>query len=152
MMSKPTTAQLITAVREQLVAAVVPSIDDAAQQKLLAMIDHLLQTVAVRAEHEIDWMVNHSCDVVDLAEDMVGAQAAPPEVVAALSRYHEHHGSSLAASVVTVNYGLAGELLAAMLEATVSDTGKYGLAARQLLKSDVARGVQIVGEFELIPP
>ncbi len=152
MMSKPTSAQLITAVREHLTAAILPSIDDSGQQKLLGMIDHLLQTVAVRAEHEIDWMVNHNRDVVALAQDMDDAGAAPAEVRAALQRYREEVGNSLATSVVTANYGLAAELLAAMLEATVTDTGRFGLAARQLLKSDVARGVQIVGEFELVPP
>lgn len=152
MMSKPSTMQLITAVREHLAAAILPAITDVGQQKLLAMIDHLLQTASVRAEHEIDWMVEHTREVVALGQDMVDTGSATVDVVAALSRYRELHGTSLTASSVTADYGLAAELLAAMLEVTVSDAGKYGSAARDLLARDVARGVQIVGEFELIAP
>jgi hypothetical protein len=152
MMSKPTTAQLVTAIRENLSAAILPAVSDAGQQKLLAMIDHLMQTIAVRAEHEIDWMVTHNRAVVALAQDMVQAAAAPAPVIAALTRYRENHSTSLAASAVTADHALAAEVLATMLEATISDTGEFGLAARELLEHDVAHGVQIVGEFELVPP
>jgi hypothetical protein len=152
MMSKPTTVQLVTAIRENLSAAILPAISDPGQQKLLAMIDHLMQTIAVRAEHEIDWMVTHNRAVVALAQDMVQAAEAPAPVIAALARYRENHSASLAASAVTADYALAAEVLATILEATISDTGEFGLAARELLERDVAHGVQIVGEFELVPP
>jgi len=152
MMSRPTTAQLVDAIRENLSAAILPAIDDPGQQKLLAMIDHLLQTVAVRAEHEIDWMVTHNRAVVALAQDVVEAGSAPEPVIAALARYRENHSTSLAAREVTANYALAAEVLAAMLEASISDAGEFGGAARELLQRDVEHGVQIVGEFELVPP
>ena len=152
MMSKPSTVQLISVIREHLSDAIAPAVSDAGQQKLLAMIDHLLQTIAVRAEHEIDWMINHVHDVVALADDMVNTASTPAAVIEALDRYREQHQVSLTASAVTANYGLAAAVLAAILEATVTDTGEHGSAARRLLQRDVARGVQVVGEFELVPP
>jgi hypothetical protein len=152
MMSKPSVAQLVTAIREHLSGVILPATSDPGHQKLVAMMDHLLQTIAVRAQHEIDWMVTHNRDVVALAEDIVSTASAPAAVIEALDRYREQCGPSLTASAVTANYGLAAEVLATILEATVSDTGEYGSAARGLLQRDVARGVQVVGEFELVPP
>ena len=67
-MSTPSVAALATAIREQLSTAIAPALADDGQKKLLAIIDHLLSTIAVRAEHEIDWMVAHTADVVELAQ------------------------------------------------------------------------------------
>jgi energy-coupling factor transporter ATP-binding protein EcfA2 len=155
MMSTPTVVQLITAIREQLSDVIAPALDDTGARKLLAMIDHLLQTIAVRAEHEIDWMVSHIDAVVSLAATLVAAGDegdAHAAVASALRRYHQDKKPSLAASAVTENYALAGEVLSVVLEATVSDDGPLALRARELLGRDVEHGVDIVGEFELVPP
>lgn len=152
-MSTPSVAALLTAIRDQLSTAISPALADERQKKLLAVIDHLLQTVAVRSEHEIDWMVGHSTDVVELAERFVAGGAAPQPVAAALQRYHEGKQPGLTARVVTANFALAAEVLSTMLEATASDNGEIAVAAKELMASDVQRGVEIVGDdFELVPP
>lgn len=155
MMSTPTVVQLITAIREQLSDVIAPALDDTGARKPLAMIDHLLQTIAVRAEHEIDWMVSHIDAVVSLAAMLVAAGDEGDEqaaVASALRCYHQDMKPSLAASAVTKNYALAQEVLSAVLEATVSDDGPLAVRARELLGRDVEHGVDIVGEFELVPP
>jgi hypothetical protein len=151
-MSTPSVVALISAIRAQLDTVVVPAVDDEAARKTLAMVDHLLQTIAVRAEHEIDWMVEHVADVTELAAQYVAAGIGGVAVSSALDAYRAGSGHGLSASVVTGNYALAATVLSAMLEATVTDDGVLALAARALLRRDVARGVEVVGEFELVPP
>jgi Arc/MetJ-type ribon-helix-helix transcriptional regulator len=155
MMSTPTVVQLIAAIRSQLADVVAPAVDDPAAGKVLGIIDHLLQTIEVRAEHEIDWMVSHIDAVVALAATYVetGAHSDQSDAVrAALRRYDHDKKPALAASAVTENFGLAAQVLSALLEATVSEDGHVALRARELLRRDVAHGVDIVGEFELVPP
>jgi hypothetical protein len=155
MMSTPTVVQLIAAIRSQLADVVAPAVDDPTAGKVLGIIDHLLQTIEVRAEHEIDWMVSHIDAVVALAATYVETGAPSDQsgaVRAALRRYDQDKKPSLAASAVTENFALAAQVLSALLEATVSDDGHVALSARELLRRDVAHGVDIVGEFELVPP
>lgn len=152
MMSQPTVAQLVTAVRSQLETAILPTIDDAGQQKLLAMVDHILATVQIRSEHEIDWMVSHTDAVVALATDAVGTGDAVPGVAAALDRYRARRRGTLRTSDVTADYGLAAEILSVLLETTADGGGDIARQAQALLAADVTRGVEVVGEFTLVPP
>jgi hypothetical protein len=152
-MSTPSVAAVVTAIREQLSTAISPALADDRQKKLLAVIDHLLQTVAVRSEHEIDWMVGQTADVVELAERFVAAGAALEPVVTALRRYREGQRSGLTTSVVTANFALAAEVLSTVLEATSTDDGEIAVTARELMARDVQRGIDIVGDdFVLVTP
>ena len=156
MMSTPTVGQLVAAIRSQLSAVVAPAVEDPTAGKVLGMIDHLLQTIEVRAEHEIDWMVAHIDAVIALAATYVdtGSETGfeTGAVRAALRRYDQDSKPSLTASAVTENFAMAAQVLSALLEATISDEGPMGLRARELLRRDVAHGVDIVGQFELVPP
>jgi hypothetical protein len=152
MMSTPTLAQLVSAIRAQLSEVVALAVEDPAAGRVLAMIDHLLQTIAVRAEHEIEWMVAHIDDVVRLAEEFTDGEGGSERIALALSQYRAEHQNSLSASAMTANFALANGVLSAMLEATVSDEGPLARRARDLMRRDVAHGADIVGEFELVPP
>lgn len=152
-MSTPSVAALVTAIRDQLSTAVSPALADDGPKKLLAAIDHLLQTIVVRSEHEIDWMVGHTADVVELAERFVAGGAAPEPVAAALQRYREGKRPGLTASVATANFALAAEVLSTVLEATSTADSEIAVTAKELMARDVQRGVDIVGDdFELVPP
>ena len=152
MMSTPTVAQLVTAIRAQLSEMVAPAVDDPAAGRVLGMVDHLLQTIAVRAEHEIEWMVAHADDVVALAEEFVDGEGDSEPVDLALSRYRADRRQSLSTAAVTQNFALANDVLSAILENTVSDDGPLACRARDLLRRDVAHAVDIVGDFVLVPP
>jgi hypothetical protein len=152
MMSTPTVVQLVAAIRQQLSEVVAPELEDPGLRKVLAMIDHLLQTIAVRAEHEIEWMVAHTDDVVELGRRFAPDEDASEAVGAALSNYERDRGDSLSASAVTKNFGLAAAVLSSILEATVHEDGLLARRARELLERDVARGVEVVGDFDLVPP
>jgi hypothetical protein len=152
-MSTPSVAAVVTAIRDQLSTAISPALADDRQKKLLAVIDHLLHTIAVRSEHEIDWMVGQTADVVELAQRFVAAGAAPEPVATALQRYRDGHRPGLATSVVTANFALAAEVLSTVLEATSTDDGEIAVTARELMARDVQRGIDIVGDdFKLVTP
>jgi hypothetical protein len=152
MMSTPTVAQLVTAIRAQLSEVVAPAVEDPAAGRVLGMVDHLLQTIAVRAEHEIEWMVAHVEDVVGLAEEFVDGEGGSESIDLALNRYRAEHRRSLSTSAVTENFALANGVLSAILETTVSDDGPLARRARDLMRRDVAHAVDIVGDFVLVPP
>ena len=152
MMSTPTVAQLVTAIRAQLSEVVAPAVDDPAAGRVLGMVDHLLQTIAVRAEHEIEWMVAHVEDVVGLAEEFVAGEGGSESIDLALNRYRAEHRRSLSTSAMTENFALANGVLSAILETTVSDDGPLARRARDLMRRDVAHAVDIVGDFVLVPP
>jgi len=152
MMSTPTVAQLVTAIRAQLSEVVAPAVDDPAAGRVLGMVDHLLQTIAVRAEHEIEWMVAHVEDVVGLAEEFVDGEGGSESIDLALNRYRAEHRRSLSTSAVTENFALANGVLSAILETTVSDDGPLARRARDLMRRDVAHAVDVVGDFVLVPP
>jgi hypothetical protein len=152
-MSTPSVAAVVTAIREQLSTAISPALADDRQKKLLAVIDHLLHTIAVRSEHEIDWMVGQIADVVDLAQRLVAGGVAPEPVATALQRYRDGHRPGLTTSVVTANFALAAEVLSTVLEATSTDDGEIAVTARELMARDVQRGIDIVGDdFKLVTP
>lgn len=152
MMSTPTVAQLVTAIRAQLSEVVAPAVEDPAAGRVLGMVDHLLQTIAVRAEHEIEWMVAHVEDVVGLAEEFVDGEGGSESIDLALNRYRAEHRRSLSTSAVTENFALANGVLSAILETTVSEDGPLARRARDLMRRDVAHAVDIVGDFVLVPP
>jgi hypothetical protein len=152
MMSTPTVAQLVTAIRAQLSEVVAPAVEDPAAGRVLGMVDHLLQTIAVRAEHEIEWMVTHVDDVVGLAEEIVAGEGGSESIDLALNRYRAEHRRSLSTSAMTANFALANGVLSAILETTVSDDGPLARRARDLMRRDVAHAVDIVGDFVLVPP
>jgi hypothetical protein len=116
------------------------------------MVDHLLQTIAVRAEHEIEWMVTHVDDVVGLAEEFVVGEGGSESIDLALNRYRAEHRRSLSTSAMTANFALTNGVLSAILETTVSDDGPLARRARDLMRRDVAHAVDIVGDFVLVPP
>jgi hypothetical protein len=151
-MSTPTVAQLVTAIRAQLSEVVAPAVEDPAAGRVLGMVDHLLQTIAVRAEHEIEWMVAHVEDVVGLAEEFVDGEGGSESIDLALNRYRAEHRRSLSTSAVTENFALANGVLSAILETTVSEDGPLARRARDLMRRDVAHAVDIVGDFVLVPP
>jgi hypothetical protein len=152
MMSQPSVVQLVSAIRDQLTAVIEPAVEDDVRRKVLGIIDHLLQTIQVRAEHEIEWMVGYTNDVAALAQRALDSGQASPAVADALAQYHAARRGTLKTSDVTADYGLAAEVLSAIVESTVSDDRAVAVEARALLQSDIQRGVDIVGEFVLVPP
>ena len=72
MITRPTTTQLLDVVRKELTEKVAPAVTDPQVATSLHMIDHILGTLAVRADHELGWM----------AEEMAAIEAVGERVAA----------------------------------------------------------------------
>ena len=152
MMTQPSVSQLIEFIRTQLTEVVGPALPEDGPRSALGMIDHLLQTIRTRTEHEIDWMTTQTNDITDLAERAVAHGDASPQVAEAVGSLRAARTGSLAASQVTADYARAAEILSLLLEDTVSTDSATANEARTLLDREVGWGVQVVGDFVLVAP
>jgi hypothetical protein len=152
MMTQPSVGRLIEVIRTQLTEIVGPALSDDGPRSTLGMIDHLLQTIQTRAEHEIDWMVLQIKDIIALAERAVASDDVSPKVSYAVDAYKSNRTNGLATSQVTADYAHAAAILSLLLEETVGASSDTAIEARRLLDREVRWGVDIVGDFVLVAP
>jgi hypothetical protein len=150
MMTRPTTAQLVEAVRRELSDGVAPVIDDPRLQANLTMIDSILASVAVRCRHEIAWIVEEICEIEAAGDEAVTAGVAGSDAVAeALGKLRANRADSLHLDDLLDDYDRAGEVLSLALEAVMPVGGELRDRVEALLDSRMARAVTIRGEFSL---
>jgi len=150
MITKPTTAQLIDEVRRTLASTVAPAINDPQVQASLQMIDHILSTLAIRAENELAWMLEEIDDIEHVmgrvAEELPDAGA----VLEALDALRTSPHGSRSANDITQRYALASEALSCAVEATMSTGGPLRDEVSALLDRRLARETEVIGEFQLV--
>lgn len=142
MITRPTTSRLVDVVRHELTETVVPAVSDPQVLRQLRMIDHVLSMVAVRAEHEIDWMTTHLAEIDRLASQV-------PSVRDALDAHRAARTTSLCASAVTDDHDRAAEILSRILE-TDDLPADVTQTAKDLLRRRLDHGVEVAGDFELV--
>jgi len=71
MLSRPTTAQILEDCRRELSEVVAPALSDEAAAVSLAMLDEVLRNCAVRASHEIAWMMEEIDSMTAYAAEVV---------------------------------------------------------------------------------
>ena len=146
MISRPTTAQLICIVRRELVETVAPAVDDPVVAGSLMMIDHILETLAQRAEHEIAWMLEEIDQIRDLAQRVANTQPDAAGVTEPL----EHELASMHLSDVVEHYSVVSEALSRALEATLGTSSGLEAAAIDLMRSRLAHEQEVIGDFQLV--
>jgi hypothetical protein len=146
MMTQPTAARLLDVARQELEDHVVPALSDEQLAASVQMVEHVLTTLAVRAEHEIAWM----CEEVDQIE-VVASSILPktPLVTDALARLTEAPLASLHLKDVTERYALGSELLSCLLDA-VPVTHPQRSEVEELLDIRLAHESAIIGDFSLV--
>ena len=151
MITRPTTAQLIDVVRRELGERVAPAVTDPQAATSLQMVDHILRTLAVRAEHETGWMAEEIAAI-----EAVGAQVADSglpgalAVAEALAAFRAGDGGRSAAEV-TEEYNAATEVLSRCLEATFTIEGDLRDAVNGLLDQRLAHETEVIGpDFQLV--
>jgi predicted NAD/FAD-dependent oxidoreductase len=147
--SQPSTARLLDVVRQELAETVAPVATDPQIQASLQMIDHILGTLAVRADHEIAWMVEESDALAELGEDIVDAQPDATRVAAAVAALRAVDTRSLHYDAVAARYSLAGEILSCAFEAVPADSPLRPAVDAQL-DTRLGHEVEIMGDFELV--
>jgi hypothetical protein len=143
--TRPTTSRLVNLVRHELTETVVPAVSDPEVRHRLRMIDHVLSMVAVRAEHEIDWMTADMAEIEKLA-----SRISIPAVREALAIFQAGRTNSLRASEVTDDHDRAAEILSRILEAADTLPADVGETAERVLRGRLDHGVTVAGDFELV--
>jgi cytochrome c556 len=102
MIAKPTTEQLIEAVRTDLQTRVAPHVTDPTASVALAMSIAVLGSAAVRSAHELEWMLEEADAIERLAGKPAGARPALSDMAAV--RAHYTRASELLAQLAEAAY------------------------------------------------
>jgi hypothetical protein len=148
MMTQPTTARLLDVARQELAEHVQPALLDEQLAASLQMVQHILSTLAVRAEHEIAWMCEEVDQVRALAVAVI-AELPDPVLLDALAQLDDLGTASLHLEDVTSRYGAGSEALSCLLEAVPVDHPRRR-EVEDLLDARLEHESQIMGEFSLV--
>jgi hypothetical protein len=152
MITRPTTTQLLEVVRKELTEKVAPAVSDPQVATSLHMIDHILGTLAVRADHELGWMAEEMAAIESVGE-RVAASALPgaAAVGEALAEFRSQRAGGLHAAEVTEDYNRASEVLSRSVEATFADESPLRAEVSALLDQRLAHETDVIGEdFQLV--
>lgn len=150
MITQPSTPRLLEVIREQL-AAFAPALSDPAAAAGLQMLDRVLTTLEVRAEHEIAWMVEAVTEITEVAQDVIPRLAEPQAAQAALDALQAGRTGSLHLTEVAADFNLAGRLLSELLEATAATEGESRERVLGLLERRISREMAVQGaDFALV--
>lgn len=147
MITTPSTSQLVRSVSSQLRAKVLPAIADPALVVEIEMMLSMLDMAAVRADHEIAWMLQEA-DGIDAA--LSGAAAAgelPEPVLAALDALHASQPADLTYPEVQRHYGLASEALARAAEVAHAGGSRLRPLVWSLLEGRVEHELATIGAY-----
>lgn len=150
MITRPTASRLTEVVRHELKQHIAPVVQDPQLAHSLTMIDHVLSTIGVRAEHEIAWMTDDIAAIERLTLRVERESPGVQPVTAALAAFQRGRTGSLRASDVIADFDLASEVLSTILEAGDRVSSEVAEEARSLLRRRVDHGVQVAGDFRLV--
>jgi flagellar biosynthesis component FlhA len=150
MMSRPSTQRLIEVIRQELGDNIAPKLaDDGSALASLQMVDHVLETLARRAAHEVAWMTEEIQALQALGEHVVAAMGSNCRTAEAVAALQAVDSASLHVDDVAERYSLASEILSCAIEELPEDSPIRG-QAEAALDARLAREVSIIGEFQLV--
>jgi hypothetical protein len=150
MITRPTSSQLLDEVRRELASNVAPLVSDPQAQGSLQMVDHILRTLAVRAENEIAWMSEEIDDISRVVSRVADEVADGSAVREALDALQTQCDPGLTLDAVTSRYALASEALSRAVEATVATPGPLHDEVSALLDRRLEHETDVIGEFQLV--
>jgi hypothetical protein len=152
MITRPTTAQLIDVVRRALAERVAPAVTDPQARTSLHMVDHVLRTLAIRAEGEAGWMTEEIAAIEALGDQVADSGLPGAAAVAdALAAFRAGRGAGGSIGDLTADYDAATEVLSRCLEATFALEGDLRDAVIGLLDERLGHEMEVIGpDFRLV--
>jgi hypothetical protein len=117
MIDRPTTVQLIDAVRHDLQARVAPFVTDPVARIALEMSILVLRSAMVRSERELAWMLDEGDAIETVARELATRLPGTAPLADALADYEQGRTAGRDISDVTAHYERANELLSQAAEA-----------------------------------
>lgn len=131
MMVRPTTSQLLRDVRHELVETIAPEVTTATARVALEQIDIILEQCAVRADHEIAWMVEEIAEIDDFVGRLVDQTGDEPTAAALQAARHEA-GGSLTLDSMCDDYNRMSAALSCAIEACMGQPDRAELLAEAI--------------------
>jgi hypothetical protein len=150
MITRPTTDALIEDCCRELTEAILPGLTDETLKLRLVMTETVLRNAAVRAAHEIAWMLGETSALMAYAAEVADRYPAGP-VRAAIARIHAHRADSMELADVAERYERAGEAFAAAL-AAAQEAGAADLVARarELLRDRISTEKKVMASYAVV--
>lgn len=154
MITYPSTARLINAVRHALNESIAPALQDSGARNTLGMIDSLLKNAAQRCENELEWMHQEIAEIEAMADKIVHASmdsnGGIRGALETLRSYRSECARKRIAASVEMQYRYAGEALSRCLEANLSAATNLQAEVVTLLEQRQTREATICGDFVLV--
>ena len=149
MITQPSTSRILQVIQQELRDNVLSAVTDPQALANLQMIDHILGTLAVRADHEIAWMVEEIDLLAAMGDQVVAQEPGATRVGAALDALGRAPATSFHYDDVASRYALASEILSCALEEVPGDI-PLRATVEALLDARLDHEVDIMGEFQLV--
>lgn len=152
MITRPTTDELIADCCRELMEAILPALTDDTLRLRLVMTETVLRNAAVRAAHEIAWMVSETAALLSYAEDVADRHGSEPlRAALAGSGPGPGHADSLHLADVTERYERAGQVFVSAL-AAARDAGAADLIerGRELLRDRVTTEKHVMATYAVV--
>lgn len=150
MITRPSSAQVLLAIRKELLDVVLPAVTTEQARIAIQMAENLLYSTAQRGDEvafmraEIDTVVEHAATVVAAGADRSGRIAGP------LAEFEAARSAGVDVASVRTEYDAASELLSLCIEATMPVGGELHAASMAVLQQRLDRELEILGEFAFV--
>jgi hypothetical protein len=147
MITTPSTSQLVRSVSSELRAKVLPELKDPALLVELEMMLSMLDMAAVRADHEIAWMLLEADGIDAALTEAAAAGELPGPVRDALDALQSSRPADLTYPEVQRHYGLASEALACAADFAHAGDERLRSLVWSLLERRVDHELATIGAY-----
>jgi hypothetical protein len=147
MMTTPSTSQLVRSVSSELRAKVLPELTDPALLVELEMMLSMLDMAAVRADHEIAWMLQEADGIDAALSEAARAGALPQPVVDALDALRSSQPADLTYPEVQRHYVRASEALGCAADLAQAGDERLRSLVWSLLEGRVDHELATIGAY-----
>ena len=150
MITRPTTDTLIGDCCRELTDAILPALTDETLRLRLVMTETVLRNAAVRAAHEIAWMLAETSALMAYAAEVAVRHASEP-LRAAMAAVEASPPDSLHLADVADRYERAGQAFEKAL-AAAQEAGAADLVAqaRELLRDRIATEKEVMATYTVV--
>lgn len=147
MITTPSTSQLVRSVSAELRAKVLPELTDSALLVEVEMMLSMLDMAAVRADHEIAWMLQEADGIDAALSEAAVAGELPGPVRDALDALQSSRPTDLTYPEVQRHYALASEALARAADHGRGCDDRLRSLAWSLLEGRVDHELATIGAY-----
>jgi len=149
MITQPSAPRILEVLQQALTETVLPAVTDPVAIATVEMVKQVLGTLAIRAEHEIAWLVEETESLDALGASILASHPSSARVAAALDGARASTTGSLLLSEVSARYSRASEILSCAVEEVPLDSERRA-DIEAALDARLTHELQVIGDFQLV--